>query len=152
MGWGGIGGAGALCFCTLFRLHDHVIQLVTSVEMLGCCSIHLSDCFCGNIAFTTCCFEFSLEHVLLAKLTMLHGIVVALCHTILGHVLPAKLITLHDIVVGRGQGQGLDLGWGGVGGVGAGPFLFYVLTSLNVHMGRLMQSKLELCVCFPFHC
>ena len=113
MGWGGIGGAGALCFCTLFRLHDHVIQLVTSVEMLGCCSIHLSDCFCGNIAFTTCCFEFSLEHVLLAKLTMLHGIVVALCHTILGHVLPAKLITLHDIVVGRGQGQGLDLGWGG---------------------------------------
>ena len=79
--------------------------------MLRCCSIHLSDCFCGNIAFTTCCFEFSLEHVLLAKLTMLHGIVVALCHTILGHLLPAKLITLHDIVVGRGQGQGLDLGW-----------------------------------------
>ena len=42
--------------------------------------------------------------------------------------------------------------WGGVGGVGAGPFLFYVLASLNVHMGMLMQSKLELCVCFPFHC
>ena len=148
MGWGGIGGAGALCFCTLFRLHDHVIQLVTSVEMLGCCSIHLSDCFCGNIAFTTCCFEFSLEHVLLAKLTMLHGIVVALCHTILGHVLPAKLITLHDIVV-LDVDRDKDWTWGGVG---AGPFLFYVLTSLNVHMGRLMQSKLELCVCFPFHC
>ena len=44
------------------------------------------------------------------------------------------------------------VGWGGVGGVGAGPFLFYVLASLNVHMGMLMQSKLELCVCFPFHC
>ena len=40
----------------------------------------------------------------------------------------------------------------GVGGVGAGPFLFYVLASLTVHMGMLMQSKLELCVCFPFHC
>ena len=58
----------------------------------------------------------------------------------------------------RGQGQGLDLGWVGdlgwseLGGVGAGPFLFYVLASLNVHMGMLMQSKLELCVCFPFHC
>ena len=40
--------------------------------------------------------------------------------------------------------------WGGVGwvwGVGAGPFLFYVLASLNVHMGMLRQSKLELCVC-----
>ena len=48
-GVGGIGGAGALSFSTLFRLHDHVIQLVTSVKMLGCCSIHLSDCFCGNI-------------------------------------------------------------------------------------------------------
>ena len=41
------------------------------------------------------------------------GIVVALCHTILDHVLPAKLIMLHDTVVGRGQVQGLDLGWGG---------------------------------------
>ena len=52
-------------------------------------------------------------------------------------------------VRGQGQGQGLDLGWvgdlgwGGVGGVGAGLFLFYVLASLNVHMGMLMQSKLE---------
>ena len=34
-----------------------------------------------------------------------------------------------------------------MGGIGAGPFLFYVLLSLNVHMGMLMQSKLELCVC-----
>ena len=31
---------------------------------------------------------------------MLHGIVVGLCHTHLDHVLLAKLIMLHDIVVG----------------------------------------------------
>ena len=48
---------------------------------------------------------------------------------------------------------GLELGGGlGVGGVVARPFLLYVLASLNVHMGMLMQSKLEICVCFPFHC
>ena len=48
---------------------------------------------------------------------------------------------------GPGVGGGL-----GVGGFGAGPLVFYVLASLTVHMGMLMQSKLELCVCFPFHC
>ena len=53
---------------------------------------------------------------------------------------------------GPGVGGGLGVGWGGVGGVVAGPLLFCVLASLNVHMGMLMQSKLELCVCFPFHC
>ena len=55
--WGGVGragGTGSLSFSTLFCLHDHVIQLVTSVKMLGCCSIHPSDCFCGNILCTTC--------------------------------------------------------------------------------------------------
>ena len=43
--WGGVGGAGGagpFSFFTLFRLHDHVIQLATSVKMLGCCSIHIS--------------------------------------------------------------------------------------------------------------
>ena len=46
---------------------------------------------------------------------MLHGIVVVLCHTILGHVLPAKLITLHDIVVDwTGTRTGPGVGWGGV--------------------------------------
>ena len=53
-GVGGIGGAGAHSFSTLFRLHDHVIQLVTSVKMLGCCSIHLLGCFYDNILFPTC--------------------------------------------------------------------------------------------------
>ena len=91
---------------------------------------------------------------------MLHGIEFGLCHIIMDRVLPAKLIMLYDIVVGRGQGHRLDLGWGGVGGVrwavmgwGWGwAFSFNWLTSLNVHMEMLMQSKLELCVCFPFHC
>ena len=49
---------------------------------------------------------------------------------------------------GPGVGGGLGVG----GGSATGPFLFHVLASLNVHMGMLMQSKLELCVCFPFHC
>ena len=55
--WGGVGGAGGagpFSFFTLFRLHDHVIQLATSVKMLGCCSIHLLGCFYDNILFPTC--------------------------------------------------------------------------------------------------
>ena len=77
---------------------------------------------------------------------MLHGIVVALCHTILDHVLPAKLITLHDVVVERRQGQGLELG------LGLFFFCFYVLTSLNVH-GKVYAKQVRImCVCFPFHC
>ena len=69
--WGGVGGAGGagpFSFFTLFRLHDHVIQLATSVKMLGCCSIHLLGCFYDNILFPTCWFAFSLDHVLLTKL------------------------------------------------------------------------------------
>ena len=56
-GWGGVGGAGGagpFSFFTLFRLHDHVIQLATSVKMLGCCSIHLLGCFYDNLLFPTC--------------------------------------------------------------------------------------------------
>ena len=55
--WGGVGGAGGagpFSFFTLFRLHDHVIQLATSVKMLGCCSIHLLGCFYDNLLFPTC--------------------------------------------------------------------------------------------------
>ena len=40
--WGGVGGAGGagpFSLFTLLPLHDHVIQLATSVKMLGCCSI-----------------------------------------------------------------------------------------------------------------
>lgn len=69
--WGGVGGAGGagpFSFFTLFRLHDHVIQLATSVKMLGCCSIHLLGCFYDNLLFPTCWFAFSLDHVLLTKL------------------------------------------------------------------------------------
>ena len=55
LGWmGGAGGAGPFSFFTLFRLHDHVIQLATSVKMLGCCSIHLLGCFYDNLLFPTC--------------------------------------------------------------------------------------------------
>jgi hypothetical protein len=55
--WGGVGGAGGagpFSFFTLFRLHDHVIQLATSVKMLRCCSIHLLGCFYDNLLFPTC--------------------------------------------------------------------------------------------------
>ena len=60
LGWvgGGLGvlgvGAGPFSFFTLFRLHDHVIQLAASVKMLGCCSIHLLACFYDNLVFPTC--------------------------------------------------------------------------------------------------
>ena len=57
---------------------------------------HGQDCGLGAL----CCFAFSLDHVLVAKLIMLHGIVVGLHHTILDHVLLVKLITLHAIEVG----------------------------------------------------
>ena len=55
--WGGVGGAGGaglFSFFTLFCLHDDVIQLATSVKMLGCCSIHLLGCFYDNLLFPTC--------------------------------------------------------------------------------------------------
>ena len=52
-GAGGAGGAGLFFFSTLFHLHNHVIQLVTSPKMLRCCIIHLLDCFDGNVLFTT---------------------------------------------------------------------------------------------------
>ena len=55
--WGGVGGAGGagpFSFFTAFRLHDHVIQLATSVKMLGCCSIHLLSCFYDNLLCPTC--------------------------------------------------------------------------------------------------
>ena len=49
VGWGDLGWGGGsrwgwafLFFFTLFRLHDHVIQLAPSAKMLGCCSIHTS--------------------------------------------------------------------------------------------------------------
>ena len=44
LGWGGgrRWGWAFLFFFTLFRLHDHVIQLAPSAKMLGCCSIHTS--------------------------------------------------------------------------------------------------------------
>ena len=48
VGWVGVGGAGwagPFSFSTLFYLHNHVIQLVTSLKTLWCCSIHLLDCF-----------------------------------------------------------------------------------------------------------
>jgi len=52
VGWVGVGGAGwagPFSFSTLFYLHNHVIQLVTSLKMLWCCSIHLLDYFYSNI-------------------------------------------------------------------------------------------------------
>ena len=55
--WGGVGGAGGagpLSFSTLFHLHDHVIQLATSVKMCWCCSKHFLDCSYDNILFTAC--------------------------------------------------------------------------------------------------
>ena len=103
VGWVGVGGAGwagPFSFSTLFYLHNHVIQLVTSLKTLWCCSIHLLDYFYSNMLRTICWFAFYLDHVLVAKLIMLHGIVVGLHHTILDHVLLVKLITLHAIEVG----------------------------------------------------
>ena len=80
-------------FSTPFHLHNRAIQLAIALNMLWCSSIHLLDSFYSNIGF-------SLDHVLVAKLIMLHGIVVGLHHTILDHVLLVKLITLHAIEVG----------------------------------------------------
>ena len=92
-GGGGAGGAWPFSFSTPFHLHNRAIQLAIALNMLWCSSIHLLDSFYSNIGF-------SLDHVLVAKLIMLHGIVVGLHHTILDHVLLVKLITLHAIEVG----------------------------------------------------